>query len=167
MLISFGGLPGVGKTTIAQAVARRLGAVYLRADVIEMAMGEALDLPDDIGPAGYIVAYAIARSNLLLGLTVVSDCVNDVPVTRAAWRKTAFDAGVACLEVEVVCSDKAEHRRRIETRTVDAPGLDPPDWRAVVQRAYQPWPEAQLVLDTARLDLEAAVARVLKSARSP
>jgi len=34
MLIIFGGLPGVGKTTIARKLARHLGAVHVRIDSI-------------------------------------------------------------------------------------------------------------------------------------
>jgi DNA polymerase III delta prime subunit len=38
MLIVFSGLPGVGKTTIAQALARELRATYVRVDTIEDAI---------------------------------------------------------------------------------------------------------------------------------
>lgn len=38
MLIIFSGLPGCGKSTIARALAKRLGAVYLRIDTIEQAI---------------------------------------------------------------------------------------------------------------------------------
>ena len=34
MLIILGGLPGVGKTTIAREVARQLGAIHVRVDSI-------------------------------------------------------------------------------------------------------------------------------------
>ena len=37
MLIIFGGLPGSGKSTVAQALALRTGACYLRVDTIEQA----------------------------------------------------------------------------------------------------------------------------------
>ncbi|CAN7471357.1 hypothetical protein LJR034_003058 [Caballeronia sp. LjRoot34] len=39
MLIAFGGEPGTRKTTIAQALARKLAAVYLRIDMLEQAFG--------------------------------------------------------------------------------------------------------------------------------
>lgn len=35
MLIAFAGLPGVGKTTLSRALARRIGAAWLRIDTIE------------------------------------------------------------------------------------------------------------------------------------
>src|ERR1700722_5837077 len=110
MLIVFGGLPGVGKSAIAAEVARRLVAAYLRIDVIEVAMTRGLGLTKegDIGEAGYIVAYDLARSNLALGVPVVADSVNPIEVTRAAWRAVAADTGAPSLEVELVCSDLAE-----------------------------------------------------------
>ncbi len=166
MLIVFGGLPGVGKSAVAAAVARRLRATWLRIDVVEVAMTRALGLPkqDDIGPAGYIVAYDLAASNLGLGLTVVADSVNATQTTRAAWRAVAAHTGAPCLEVEVVCSDRAEHRRRVEGRLHDPAALSPPTWPEVEARRYEPWPQAQLRLDTAALSAAAAAAAVCDAA---
>src|SRR5688572_33309530 len=92
MLVVFGGLPGTGKTTLARQVADRLGATYLRIDTIEQALRSALGLGDDVGSAGYDIAYAVSEINLTLGRTVVADCVNPLPVTRAAWRDVAARA---------------------------------------------------------------------------
>jgi DNA polymerase III delta prime subunit len=39
MLIIFGGLPGVGKTTVARELARQIGALHLRIDSMEQAIG--------------------------------------------------------------------------------------------------------------------------------
>jgi predicted kinase len=165
MLIVFGGLPGVGKSAIAAEVARRLAAAYLRIDVIEVAMTRGLSLPKDrdIGPAGYIVAYDLARSNLALGVRVVADSVNPIPVTRDTWRAVAADAGAPCLEVEVICSDLAEHRRRVEGRLDDPCALQPPTWAEVEAREYAPWPEAQLRLDTAILSVAESAALVCET----
>lgn len=162
MLVVFGGLPGTGKTTVARAVAVRLRACYLRIDAIEQAMRAAGVLAGggDVGPAGYMAAYALAEANLALGLSVVADCVNPLPVTRAAWRAVASAVSAPVLEVEVVCSDPAEHRRRVETRTVDVPGLVPPTWEAVRRREYHPWTGPRLTIDTAALGASEAASRV-------
>ena len=73
MLIIFGGLPGVGKTTLAKATARKWEAVYLRVDTIEQALRFSETLQGEVGPAGYLVAYRLAAENLPIGRTVVAD----------------------------------------------------------------------------------------------
>jgi predicted kinase len=105
------------------------------------------------------VAYAVAEDNLRVGLTVIADSVNPLPVTREAWRAVAGRAGAPVIEVEVVCTDASEHRRRIETR-----GTDFPDWiltwQEVVDRDYRPWDVDHVVLDTARTSPADHVARL-------
>lgn len=59
MLIIFGGLPGTGKTTLARRLARSLHARHLRVDSIEQALRDAWPAARPIGPAGYLVAYAL------------------------------------------------------------------------------------------------------------
>lgn len=46
MLIILGGLPGSGKSTVAQALARRIGACYLRVDTIEQAIASSAPLAE-------------------------------------------------------------------------------------------------------------------------
>lgn len=164
VLVVFGGLPGTGKTTIVRIVAARLRAAYIRIDAIEQAMRSAgvLAKPDGVGPAGYAAAYALAKENLRLGLPVVADCVNPLPETRAAWRETAAPGPI--VEAEIVCSDPAEHRRRVETRRVDLPGLVPPTWASVQRHEYAPWTGPRLVLDTASLSPEDAASRACDEA---
>jgi predicted kinase len=157
MLIVFGGLPGTGKTTLARALAQERRATYLRIDTIEQALRASGMMAGDMGPAGYMVAYALAEANLRLGRIVVSDSVNPLAITRDAWLKVASEASSAIFEIEVVCSNADEHRRRIETRTIDVPGLVPPTWRQVVDRNYEPWNRPHLVLDTANRTPEDAL----------
>ena len=86
---------------------------YLRIDVIEQAIRQAAVLAGDIGAAGYAVANALAEGNLANGRAVVADGVNPVGESREAWRMVADRARVRLIEIEVVCSDPIEHRRRV------------------------------------------------------
>ena len=158
MLYILGGLPGVGKTTIAVGLARAIGAVHLRIDSIEQALRNSS--VTITGPEGYVVAYAVAEDNLRLGRAVLADSVNPIEVTRAAWRNVALRAGARCVEIEIVCSDVAEHRRRVETRVADIAGHRLPTWQQVSDREYEPW-QADIVIDTAGQPAEASVAALL------
>ena len=162
MLIVFSGLPGTGKTTIARALAQQIGAVYLRIDVIEQAIRDAGVLAGDVGTSGYGVANALALSNLRLGHTLVADCVNPVRESREAWNSVAATAGVALLNVEVICSDRQAHQQRVECRAGDIPGLVPPNWPSVLAHEYEAWDEVPVTLDTALLTPDQAVAQILK-----
>jgi predicted kinase len=161
MLIVFSGLPGSGKTTIARELARQAGAVYLRIDVIEQAIRASGALEGDVGTSGYCAANALALSNLQLGHRVVADCVNPVKESRMAWQATAAAAGVTMMDVQVLCSDKQEHQRRVDTRTGDIPGLTPPSWQSVMSHVYEPWDTPVLTLDTAEVTVKQAVATLL------
>lgn len=48
MLITFGGLPGTGKTTIAKQLSRRISATYLRIDTLEQGLRTIPDFPEKI-----------------------------------------------------------------------------------------------------------------------
>lgn len=163
-LVVLGGLPGTGKSTIALPVARRLGAAYLRIDTIEQALADSGELPQRPRAAGYLAGYALARDELGVGLTVLVECVNPLKLTRDAWRDVGERHGAWVLEVELVCSDRREHRRRVENRVVDIPGLVLPTWHQVTEREYEPWERDHLVIDTAATSATEAAGLVVTAA---
>jgi predicted kinase len=148
-LIVFSGLPGTGKTTISKALAAKLNAFYLRIDTIEQAMKSAGVA--GIGPAGYVVANALAEANLLLGRSIVADCVNPVRDSRLGWRKVATLASARLVNIHLICSDTAEHRRRVEGRVADIPGHILPTWEAVTRHEFEARDDDHLLLDTAAM----------------
>jgi predicted kinase len=167
MLVVFAGLPGTGKTTIAREVARRTGALYLRIDTIEQSIRAGVP-EGEIGVAGYAVALALARENLSAGQVVVADAVNPVPEARDSWRDITAKLSTRLIEIEIICSDAQEHRRRVEARGVAwsagrhaaTADLAPPTWDDVLKRHYVPWNEDHWVIDTALSSADEAVAAI-------
>ena len=151
-LYIFAGLPGTGKSELSKILARERRAVYLRIDTIEQALRDFSGF--DPESEGYDLAYRIASDNLRLGLDVVADSVNPIRATRAAWREVALLAGVAFIEIEVICSSESEHQKRVDVRSTDIPGLILPTWRDVISREYDRWDTEHIVIDTASNTIE-------------
>lgn len=164
MLYVTSGLPGTGKSTLARQLARHLHAAYLRVDTVEAAL-----LAHGVRATveGYAVCYALALDNLRLGGAVVVDVVNPLTVTRDAWASVAQDAGVRLVNIEVLCSDGAEHRRRVEARRADDGNRVgewiPPTWASVQEaaREFEPWSGARVTVDTAGKSEAGAFAALL------
>ena len=158
LLIVIGGLPGTGKTSLARGLARALDAVHLRIDTIEQALRSATRIPKRSAQPATSWGIGVAADNLALGRTVVADCVNPLTSTRAAWRAVGERAAVAVVEVEVICSDATEHRRRVESRSADIPGLEAPHLGRDRRRGRTSrGTGAHLVIDTARQPVEQSV----------
>lgn len=161
------GLPASGKTTIARGLARAIGAVHLRIDTIEQAIVRAGAGSHPLGPVGYVIGYALAEDYLRQGLDVVADSVNPLAITREAWRGVARAGSGEYVEVEVICSDLAEHRRRASLRASDIPGFQLPAWLDIVRREYEPWDREHVIVDTAAASAAECVTQLLSLLRPP
>ena len=160
MLIVVGGLPGVGKTTVARAVAGRLPAAHLRIDTFEAALVR-LGLVGEVGAQGYELALAAADTCLTAGTDVVVDAVFDVAAARRPFRDLGARHGVAVHWVRLICADRGEHERRVTGRAADLAGHTVPSWAAVRARRVDQWHERHTVVDTAAGDPVAAVLSAL------
>lgn len=114
---------------------------------------------------GYEISHLVARDNLNLGNSVVADSVNPWQLTRSAWNKVATSNQADFVNIEVVCSDKAQHKKRLETRNVEIANLKPVEWNEILNRAYHPWKEYRLVIDTAGKTISQSVAEMMSALR--
>jgi predicted kinase len=169
-LIVVSGLPGVGKTAVASAVAARLNGVHLSVDPVEDAMLRC-DLPAgwNVGVAAYEAVRTMAESNLALGRVVVVDAVNDSEAARDTWRAATRNAKGVLIFAVLTCSDVDEHRRRLEGRSRGFSRLPEPSWAQVLRRDYAPWTCEHLDVDTLTTSVSEVSDRICAyaSARHP
>lgn len=150
VLAVFAGLPGVGKSTLAEQVGVVLPAAVLPVDTVDFTM-RAHDVTEPLpGHAAYGVVAALAEVQLRMGHHVIIDAVHPVKAVRQHWVELAERLGVPLRVVEVVCGDDAEHRRRVEARFATRAHDGIPDWVRVVERQaeYEPYLGPRLVVDT-------------------
>ena len=79
------------------------------------------------------------------------------PLLHATWADIAARSGVPLLNIEVICSDRLEHRRRVEQRQSDITGLTTPTWSSVANHEFEAWTQPILRLDTTSLSVDQAV----------
>lgn len=118
-LMLVGGAPGTGKSTIAAAVADRLGAVLLSTDVLrqQLTPGDA-HYDDTSRTRVYRTLLARARHVMANGESVVADATWPTRELRAEARAAASDARSALLEFECHAPPRlaaARAQRRLET----------------------------------------------------
>ncbi|OMQ14835.1 hypothetical protein A7K94_0213730 [Modestobacter sp. VKM Ac-2676] len=152
-------MPGVGRRPSPRAVAAALPGAHLRIDTFEAALvrQQLVAGQDDVGAHGYDLALAAADSCLAAGTDVVVDAVFDVAAARRPFRELAERHAAPVHWVRLICTDPAEHRRRVEQRVADLPGHTVPTWAQVRARRLDQWHERHTVVDTAAGDPVAAV----------
>lgn len=156
-LIVVSGLPGVGKTSVAAAIASRMRAVHLSIDAVEEALlGCGLPSTRRVGVAAYEAARVMAELNLRLGRLVVVDAVNDSEEARQTWRSAADAVDVELIFVHLVVSDEGAHRRRLVGRRRGFSHVSEPTWVDVQRRRveYDPWNDDHIEIDTSLHTLE-------------
>jgi predicted kinase len=166
-LVVLSGLPGSGKSTVAEGLSRSLSVPVFSVDPIEAAMWRGGLTRNQTGIAAYEVAAALADEHLRLGHCVIVDAVNPVEAPRAAWRSLAARHRANLKIIECICADETVHRRRIEARIRNIAGMPEITWARVMERRaeFEAWTDARLTLDTSVETPEKLLAEALNYIR--
>lgn len=153
-LIIFTGLPGTGKSALAEAVGRNLRIPVLAKDWLEAALLQSGYYEDEassskLGYFGYELLTTLARRQLMLGQSAILDSVASTEPVRSAWRELATEYNARWKIIECICSDERLHRERLKSRRQEIPGWHELEWSDVarVKAYYSPWHEDRLILD--------------------
>jgi len=162
------GLPGSGKSTIAEVIGETLSKPIVSVDPIESSILRAgIDPDQPTGLAAYLVAETLAESIIRAGRGLIVDAVNAVDPAREQWVNLAARLDEPLKFVEVTCSDPTVHRARLEARSRNLPHLTEPTWFAVEQSLdeYAEWTGPSAEIDRITVDsvepLEVVVERIL------
>ncbi len=159
-LYIFSGLPASGKSTLAKKLSSKINATYLRIDSVEQGLKDVCGLKKVEGE-GYRLSYVLAEDNLRLGNSVVADSVNPIELSRNEWNNVARSAGVEFVNIEVICSDELEHKKRAESRVSEVKNLKSPTWEQIKNREYHAWSEPRVTIDTSQKSIEESLEDLL------
>ncbi|HTT92733.1 MAG TPA: AAA family ATPase [Acidimicrobiales bacterium] len=172
-VVSISGVQCTGKTTLARALAQRMGATLVSRDpLMAVLLGGGLPAGGlkrpPVAPVpelGYGLQSAVLRQQLDVGRSVVVECIAE-PSVRDGWRRIAEEHGAGFAAVETTCSDPEMHRSRFEDRGTAPVGDWHLHWQNVerTKRRYRPHPDTCFVADSIHplADNVAAIARVLR-----
>lgn len=152
-LIIFSGLPGTGKSMLAEAMGRDLGIPVFAKDWLEATLLQSGLKPvseeKSLGSAGYELLTVLAERQFMLGQSVILDSVAGTQTIRSTWRQMSEQYGADWRVIECVCSDETLHRARLQDRTRNITGWHELEWSEVerVKQYYIPWEGEHLVLD--------------------
>jgi len=159
-LYIFSGLPGSGKTSLAKELAKEIKACYFRLDTLEQGLRDLCNI--DVQGEGYRLSYRLIADNLDLGNSVIADCCNPFRFVRKEWEALARKHHAEYLNLEIHCSNKTEHKKRLETRINDIEGLVLPAWEEVQSRIYETWDTEVLRIDTSKKSLEDSLRELIQ-----
>jgi predicted kinase len=152
-LIVFSGLPGTGKSTLAEALGCRLQIPVFAKDWLEATLLRCEMVPSSaekpLGSAGYQLLTTLAERQFMLGQSVVLDSVAGTRTIRESWKRLGDQYQADWRVIECICSNQAFHRARLSTRRRTIPGWYELHWSDVekVKTYFIPWEGERLTLD--------------------
>lgn len=154
-MIVFSGLPGTGKSMLAESIGRHLCIPVFAKDWLEASLlrsGLAPTISEKpLGFAGYDLLTTLAQRQFMLGQSVILDSVASTETIRNTWCRLSEQFTADWRVIECVCSDEALHRSRLRRRERKIPGWHELSWADVqkVRQYYATWHQERLILDMA------------------
>ena len=154
-MIVFSGLPGTGKSMLAESLAKHLYIPVFAKDWLEASLLRSGLTPTvsekPFGFAGYDLLTTLAQRQLMLDQSVILDSVASTTTIRNTWRELANQYHADWRVIECFCSDETLHRLRLQIRSRNIPGWHELTWSDIqkVKGYYATWEEERLVLDMA------------------
>jgi len=146
-LILFSGIPGTGKSTLSEEIARTLHIPVFSLDWI---LGAMLLSQLRVQQEGFYITTAEAlltmliQRQLMLGQSAILDTPANTVAQRKRWQDLAQSYNAVFYGIETICSDMELHRRRVEGRKRGIPGWhDTVNWNHVerMRSAREAWTE--------------------------
>lgn len=152
-LIIFSGLPGAGKSKLADHASKELSLPIFAKDWVEAALWRSdprIRTELNSGSIAYDMLTVLAKEQLENGLSVIIDSVATTEGIRSTWRSLAQEYNAQFVVIECICSDEAVHKSRLSVRKRNIEGWPGLSWENVleVKSRYASWVEERLTLDS-------------------
>ena len=147
------GLPGTGKSTLADAIADHIRAPVLTKDRIEASLWrDGINTGQNSWQIAENLLTTLASEQLRRHQSVILDTVARSMESRSSWQMLAGEHAAQFRVIECICSDRHVHRTRIDGRHRGIPGWYELSWEdgENVREHYTNWSGDHLVVDGIR-----------------
>jgi predicted kinase len=147
-IIIVGGVPGTGKTTLAELLSKEVEATCFSKDKLEAAiLRRGLASKDSLNGVGYELLSEIAQTELDHNRSVILDSVASSQRVIEFWPHIIAQS---IYYIECICSSEELHKERVESRSRNIAGWYEMTWNDIlkIKKSYLPFSENRLVLDS-------------------
>jgi predicted kinase len=159
MLILIAGLPGSGKTSLAEAIAAKLSAIHFNSDQVRRELG----LWGHYQPADKAAVYnellSRTRKALEAGATVVVDSTFYLASLRKSFQLVAEQLGQKTFWVLATASDEVLAQRVSKPRPGSEAGLG---IMLKIKNAFEPMEPPCMTIDTSNGNAETLAAAIIE-----
>jgi predicted kinase len=149
-LILFSGIPGTGKSTLAEAVGRELQTPVFALDwLLGSLRPHGVLTNENMAAVSDSLMMTLVRRQFMLGQSAILDFPAHTKEIRVKWQSFAQEQSAKFRGIETICSDVDLHRQRTEGRVRSIPGWHEITWTHVekMRERYEAWDEPHLIVD--------------------